>query len=121
MKILTKELKPDITVLQLSGPLQTGVECKQLELAFDQLIRENHTRVIVDLSQVTKFDSGGLGKLVNCFSRLKTAGGVLRLAGVTGMIDGVLKLTHADRFLESYPTALDAAKSFSVGSPPSSG
>jgi anti-sigma B factor antagonist len=114
VKILAKELKPGVMVLELSGPLQMGVECKQLELAFDQLIRENHTRVIVDLSQVTKLDSGGLGKLVNCFSRLKTAGGALRLAGVTGMIDGVLKLTHADRFLRSYPTTLEAAESFSA-------
>jgi anti-sigma B factor antagonist len=112
VKILTKELKPGITVLELSGPLQMGVECKQLELAFDQLIRENHTRVIVDLSQVTKLDSGGLGKLVNCFSRLKTAGGALRLTGVTGMMDGVLKLTHADCFLKSYPTVVEAAENF---------
>jgi anti-anti-sigma factor len=112
VKILTKELKPGIMVLELSGPLQMGVECKQLEMAFDQLIRDSHTRVIVDLSQVTKLDSGGLGKLVNCFSRLKTAGGALRLAGVTGMIDGILKLTHADHFLKSYPTAREAAEGF---------
>jgi anti-sigma B factor antagonist len=116
VKINTKEWKPGIMVLELSGPLQMGVECKQLELAFDQLIRENHTRVIVDFSQVTKLDSGGLGKLVNCFSRLKTAGGALRLTGVTGMIDGVLKLTHADHFLKSYSTVLEAAESFSDSS-----
>lgn len=98
-----------------------GVECKQLELAFDQLIRDNHTRVVVDLSGVTKLDSGGLGKLVNCFSRLKTAGGTLRLAGTTGMIDGVLKLAHADRFLKAYPTAVEAADSFSGSSQSTAG
>ena len=113
MEIVTKELKPGVTLIELSGPLQMGVECKQLDLAFDQLIRDNRTRVVLDLSKLTKLDSGGLGKLVNCFSRLKTAGGTLRLAGTTGMIDGVLKLAHADRFLKSYPTALAAAESFS--------
>jgi anti-sigma B factor antagonist len=113
VKIVKKELKPGIIVLELSGPLQMGVECKQLELAFDQLIRDSYTRVIIDLSEVTKLDSSGLGKLINCFSRLKTAGGALRLAGATGMMDGVLKLTHADRFLKTYPTALEAAESFS--------
>jgi anti-anti-sigma factor len=106
------ELKPGIIVLELSGPLQMGVECKRLELVFDELIRENHTRVVIDFSKVTKLDSGGLGKLVNCFSRLKTAGGALRLAGTTSMIDGVLKLARADRFLKAYPTALEAADSF---------
>jgi anti-anti-sigma factor len=108
-----KELKPGIIVLELSGPLQMGVECKQLELALDQLIRDNHTRVVLDLSKLTKLDSGGLGKLVNCFSRIKTAGGALCLAGTTGMIDGVLKLAHADQFLKAYPTASEAAESFS--------
>jgi anti-sigma B factor antagonist len=116
VEITRKEWKPGIIVLELSGPLQMGVECKRLELAFDELLRDNHTRVVIDLSKVTKLDSGGLGKLVNCFSRLKTAGGTLRLAGTTGMIDGVLKLAHADRFLKSYPTAREAADSFSDSS-----
>lgn len=113
MDISKKELKPGITVLELSGPLQMGVECKQLELALDQLIREKQTRVVLDLSKLTKLDSGGLGKLVNCFCRLKTAGGALCLAGTTGMIDGVLKLAHADHFLKAYRTAREAAESFS--------
>jgi anti-sigma B factor antagonist len=113
VEITRKELKPGIVVLELSGPLQMGVECKRLELALDQLISDKQTRVVIDLSNVTKLDSSGLGKLVNCFSRLKTAGGALRLTGVTGMMDGVLRLTHADRFLKAYPTALEAADSFS--------
>lgn len=113
MQISKKELKPGIIALELSGPLQMGVECKQLELAFDELLRESHRRVILDLSRLTKLDSGGLGKIVNCFSRLKNVGGSLCLAGTTGMIDGLLKLTHADRFLKCYPTALAAAESFS--------
>jgi anti-sigma B factor antagonist len=115
--IIKKEFKPGTVILELSGPLQMGVECKQLELALDQLLRDGHTRVVLDLSKLTKLDSGGLGKIVNCFSRLKTAGGDLCLAGTTGMIDGVLNLAHADRFLKSYPTALQAAESFSDSSP----
>jgi anti-sigma B factor antagonist len=113
LQIVKKELKPGVIVLELTGQLQLGVECKQLELAFDELVRENHARVILDLSRLTKLDSAGLGKIVNCFSRLKTAGGSLCLAGTTGMVEGVLKLTHADRFLQTYPTALAAAASFS--------
>jgi anti-sigma B factor antagonist len=116
VEITKRELKPGIIVLELGGPLQMGVECKQLELALDQLIKDNHTRVVLDLSRVTKLDSGGLGKLVNCFSRLKTIGGALCLAGTTGMIDGVLKLAHADRFLKAFPTAREAAESFSDSS-----
>jgi anti-sigma B factor antagonist len=112
MQIVKKQLSPGTVVLELSGPLQIGVECKQLELAFDEILREHQTRVVLDLTKVTKLDSCGLGKIVDCFSRLKTAGGSLRLAGTTGMIEGVLKISHADRFLKCYPTVLAAAESF---------
>lgn len=112
MQIVKKELKPGILVLELTGPLQMGVECKQLELALDEILRDRGARVILDLSGLTRLDSGGLGKIVDCFTRLKNAGGSLCLAGTTGMIDGVVKLAHADRFLKSYPTAMAAAESF---------
>jgi anti-anti-sigma factor len=117
LQIVKKEFKPGIIILELDGPLQMGVECKQLELALDQLLRDGHTRVVLDLSKLTKLDSCGLGKIVNCFSRLKTAGGALCLAGTSGMIDGVLKLAHADRFLKVYSTSREAAESFSDSSP----
>jgi anti-sigma B factor antagonist len=112
VEITKKEMKPGVVVLELVGPLQMGVECTRLQLAIDDLLREKQSRVVLDLSKVTKLDSGGLGKLVDCFSRLKSAGGTLRLAGTTGMIEGVLKMAHADRFFKSYPTALEAADSF---------
>jgi anti-anti-sigma factor len=112
VEITKKELKPGVVVLELIGPLQMGVECTRLQLAVDELLREKQSRVVLDLSKLTKLDSGGLGKLVNCFSRLKSAGGTLRLAGTTGTIEDVLKMAHADRFLKSYPTALEAADSF---------
>jgi anti-sigma B factor antagonist len=116
VNILKKEFKPGITILELGGPLQLGVECKQLELALDGLLRDGHTKVVLDLGKLTKLDSAGLGKIVNCFSRLKTAGGTLCLAGANGMIDGVLKIAHADRFLKSFPTAREAAESLSGSS-----
>jgi len=112
VEIIKKELKPGVVVLELRGPLQMGVECKQLELVFDELIRENRTRVVLDFSAVSKLDSGGLGKVVNCLSRLKKAGGSMRLSGVKGMIDGVLKLTLVDRLVKIYPTALEASEDF---------
>ena len=112
MEISKKEFKPGVLILELKGPLHLGVECKQLELAFDQLLQDGQSRVVLDLSKLTRLDSAGLGKLVSCYSRLKTAGGVLRLSGASGMIDGVIKLAHADRFLKSYATSREAAESF---------
>src|SRR5258708_39213694 len=112
VEIIKKELKPGVGVLELKGPLQMGVECKQLELAFDELLREKQTRVVLDFTGITKLDSGGLGKVVNCFSRLKKAGGAMRLAGVPGMAGNVLKLALADPPMKGFPTPLEASQTF---------
>ncbi len=115
MEIIRKEFDPGVVVLELRGPLQLGMECARLELAFDQLLKEKQTRVVLDFSNVAKVDSGGVGKLVNCLSRLKLAGGAMRLAGVTGMVGGILKITKVDRLVQIYPTAAEAAQSFVEG------
>ena len=119
MEITRKEVIPGVVALELKGQLQSGVECTRLQLAMDDLLREKQTRVIFDLSRVTKVDSAGLGKIVNCLSRLKLAGGTLRLAGISEMVAGLLKLTKVDRLVKVYPTALEAAQSFSDAHPSS--
>jgi anti-sigma B factor antagonist len=112
VEITRKEIAPGIVALELKGQLQSGVECKRLEIAMDDLLREKQTRVIFDLTKVTKVDSAGLGKIVNCLSHLKQAGGVLHLAGVSGNVAGLLKLTKVDRLVKIYATIQEAAQSF---------
>ena len=112
MEITRRDLDPDVAVIELTGSLQMGVECKRLELAVEQLIREKRTRVVLDFSKLSKIDSCGVGRVVNCLSRLKVAGGTMHFAGVTGMVDGAFKMTRVDRLVKMYPTAEQAAQSF---------
>jgi anti-sigma B factor antagonist len=112
VEITRKEIAPGIVALELKGQLQSGVESIRLGQAMDELLREKQTRVILDLSKTTKVDSAGLGKIVNCLSRLKTSGGILYLAGVSEMVAGLLKMTKVDRLVKVYPTAVEAAQNF---------
>jgi anti-sigma B factor antagonist len=112
VEITRKEIAPGIVALELKGQLQSGVESIRLGQAMDELLREKQTRVILDLSKTTKVDSAGLGKIVNCLSRLKTSGGTLYLAGVSEMVAGLLKMTKVDRLVKVYPTSAEAAQNF---------
>jgi anti-sigma B factor antagonist len=94
----------------MTGSIRMGPNCQQIEQAVDEIIRRHETCAIFDLSGVSFIDSSGVGTLVRSLTKLKKLGGTLRLTGVKGMVEGVLKLTQVDRVLEIYPTAAEASK-----------
>ena len=112
LKIERKEIKPGVVVLVMTGRIQMGPDCKQIEKRVEELIATSENRVVFDLTGVHILDSSGVGQIVTCFSKLKKTGGALRLAGVGGMLAGTLKMTHVDQVIEIYPTALAAAEDF---------
>jgi anti-sigma B factor antagonist len=112
VKLIKNEIKPGIVVFELSGNIRMGSECLQIGQEVQEAIRQNQKRVILDLTQVEQIDSAGVGKVVQCFSLLTKAGGSLRLAGVKGMVETVLKLTQVHKVIGIYPTAADAAENF---------
>jgi anti-anti-sigma factor len=104
--------KTGVIVLQMKGSIHSGPDCRRLEQETETLIGAKEVFVIFDLSQITHIDSAAIGSIVRCFSRLKTSGGYLRLAGCTGMIEASIKLTQLHKVLELFPTASAAAENY---------
>ena len=105
-------LKDGIAVLTLRGSIHTGPDCRRVEHEVEELVRANQTRAIFDLTGITHIDSAAIGTVVRCFSKLKNAGGMLRLAGCNGMIEASLKLSRVDKVIGIFPTASSAAADF---------
>ena len=116
MEVIRKEIQPGIIVLECRGALLIGVACTRLQLAVEDLLAEKQTRVVLDLTAVPRVDSGGLGKIVNCLSRIRMAGGTMHLAGVNQTVLGLFKLTKVDRIVKLFPTAKDAAQDIAAQS-----
>lgn len=112
MELKRRQIKPGIAVLEMRGRLLMGPDCKLIDKEIDELIAANETRVIFDLSGVSQIDSAGVGQVVKSFTRLKKSGGDLRLAGVTGMLDGVFKMTQVHKVIAMYPTPQAASEGF---------
>ena len=113
LEIQTKQLPPDIVVLEITGRITIGRECKQLEWGTDSLVREKQQKkIIFDLSGVTHIDSTGIGIIVMSAGQAKQAGGELRLAGANKHIEQVLKLTSLDKIVTWNPTVAEAAGGF---------
>lgn len=105
-------MKPGVVVLMMTGPIRMGPYCQEIAKKVEELMAAGENRLVFDLSGVDIMDSSGLGEIVACFSKLKKSGGFLRLAGVGVTITGILKMTHVDRVIKIYPTALAASEDF---------
>jgi anti-sigma B factor antagonist len=117
LEITKGQLKDGIAVLTLRGSIHTGPDCRRVEQEVEDLVRGNQTRAIFDLTGITHIDSAAIGTVVRCFSKLKNAGGMLRLAGCNGMIESSLKLTRVDKVIGIFPTASTAAEDFPLPKP----
>ncbi len=112
LQIARKEIKPGIIVLEIEGAIHTGPASQKIEQHVEQSLGRSENRMIFDLSKVTFVDSGGLGAIVRCFSKLKKSGGSLRLTGVKGPVATVVKITQVDKLIEIFPTSVEAAENF---------
>ena len=111
LEIQTKNMEPDIVVLEITGRITMGRECKQLEWSTEALVRENKKKVVFDLSGVTHIDSTGVGIIVMSAGQIRQAGGKLRVCA-QGHVEHVLKMTNVDKVVDLHPTVAAAAAGF---------
>ncbi len=69
-------------------------------------------KVVIDLSRVEYLDSAAVGCLMDLYRQATTAGAMLKLAGVQRRVETMLTLVGANQFMEIYPDAAAAVKSF---------
>lgn len=112
LEIQSKHVQPDIVVLEITGRITIGRECKQLEWATENLVREKRKKIIFDLSGVTHIDSTGIGIIVMSAGQVKDAGGELRVACAAGHVKDVLKMTNVHQIVGLHPTSGAAAAGF---------
>ncbi|HTA23826.1 MAG TPA: STAS domain-containing protein [Terriglobales bacterium] len=112
LEIQTKQLPPDIVVLEIAGKITIGRDCQHLEWTMESLVREKRKKIIFDLTNVTHIDSTGIGIIVMSAGQVKEAGGELRLAGVNSHVEHIFKLTSIDKVVAWNPTVTEAAVGF---------
>jgi anti-sigma B factor antagonist len=104
--------KQGVTVVHIQGSIHTGPDCRRLEQEIDSLIGAKEHFVVLDFTKVSHIDSSAIGTIVRCFTKLKTSGGYMRLAGCTGMIEQSIKLTQLHKILELFPNSASALENY---------
>ena len=105
----------NVTVLQFTSPTsltRAARETEELYRVFDRIREQSDNRVLIDLSQVTRVDSSGLGALLACYSHAVSRQGILKLLNPNPQIRRVLHMTKIDSVLELYDSEQEALQSF---------
>jgi anti-anti-sigma factor len=109
------DLKPDIVVVALSGRLMIGRQCQQVEWQLEELLRQNRTNLILDMSKLDYIDSAGIGVVALSFGKAKNAGGGLTVAGAHGNVENVFNLTRVSAVVPLFPDVQAAAAALAKG------
>jgi anti-sigma B factor antagonist len=109
---ITKKAVGNIVVLEMAGRITLGRDCQQIESDVDELLRGKQARIVFDLSRVKYMDSSGVGIMVMCSGKVREAGGELRIAGATGVVEQTLLLTRTSVIVPTFATLAEALAGF---------
>lgn len=98
------------TIAVLIGPLDSKRAPALREQSL-HLLRPASSRLVIDMSLVSRIDAGGLAVLVGTGRRARLLGGSLRLAAVTPAVGLALRVAGLDRLLQIFPTVQSATSS----------
>jgi anti-anti-sigma factor len=113
MNINTRQIE-DVVVFDIEGeirqpPVDTPTTLHRLvKSQLDQGAR----KILLNFRDVKYIDSFGVGELVASHISTQSLGGELKLTGVSGRIELLLKITSLWRFFNPQPSEEDALKSF---------
>lgn len=111
VEIRKKVLESGVVVLECTGRICMGEECRRVQEALDVFAGSQGGKVVLDLHGVNHIDSSAIGTFVRSFTRIKNAGGTLCIAGTAGMVDQVMRMAHLDRVIGFHANATAAADS----------
>jgi anti-sigma B factor antagonist len=100
-----------VYIVQCKGRIVTGPDANGLEVALELAARQ-FSRIVLNVAEVNRLDSTGLGLLVRFATNLHKRGGDLRLAAAPEFLVKLLEMTKLSGIVESYPTEEAAILSF---------
>jgi anti-sigma B factor antagonist len=101
-----------VTVVDLSGSVILGESSALLRKAIRDLLESDHTKIILNLGDVSFIDSAGIGELVAAYTSVKSKSGEVKLLNSTKKVHALLKLSRLLTVFEVYSDESSALQSF---------
>jgi anti-sigma B factor antagonist len=101
-----------VSVLRFTANAELTHSARELEELRKEVLEQSDSRVIIDLSRVTRIDSAGLGQLMSCYSHLVKNRGALKMMNPTPEIKKLLDMTGLSTLIPTFHDEQEAVSSF---------
>jgi anti-sigma B factor antagonist len=101
-----------VSVLQFRAQTELTHSARELEELRREVLEQSDSRVIIDLSRVTKIDSAGLGQLMSCYSHLVRNQGSLKVLNPAPEVRRLLDMTGLSSLIPAFLDEKEAIASF---------
>lgn len=99
-------------ILDLAGGIKLGEENAYLHTTIKDLVGAGEKKILLNLGEVTKIDSSGMGEVIAAWTTLQTNGGEVKLLNLTKSVEELMMLTKLLTVFETYENEADAIASF---------
>lgn len=110
--VISKRRIDGVLILDLQGGIRLGQENAYLHNAIRRVVDNGERKVLLNLGQVTKIDSSGMGELIASWTTLQKSGGEVKLLNLTKTVEELMTLTKLLTVFETYEDEADAVASF---------
>lgn len=105
----------ETAVLDIAGKVTIGYDAKMRD-AIAEAVDGGAKNVLLNMKDVSKIDSSGIGELVAAHNRITENGGRLLLVSLSDRLGAVLQITNLMGVLETYDNIDDALASLEAAS-----
>ena len=101
-----------VSVLRFKANAELTHSAQELDELRREVLEQSDSRVIIDLSRVTRIDSAGLGQLMSCYSHLIKNRGALKVLNPAPEIMKLLDMTGLSTLIPTFHDEQEALGSF---------
>jgi anti-sigma B factor antagonist len=101
-----------VSVLRFKANAELTHSAQALDELRKEVLEQSDSRVIIDLSRVTRIDSAGLGQLMSCYSHLVKNRGALKMLNPKPEIKKLLDMTGLSTLIPTFHDEQEAVSSF---------
>jgi anti-sigma B factor antagonist len=109
---LTWKQSGGVSVLRFKADAELTHSAQELDQLRKEVLEQSDSKVIIDLSRVTRIDSAGLGQLMSCYSHLVKNRGAMKMMNPAPEIRKLLDMTGLSTLIPTFNDETEAVQSF---------